>query len=45
MLFYWLNRRSQKKSYTWTQFKDMLKVFPLHSPKVKFNIYSGKIAY
>ena len=44
MLFYWLNRRSQKKSYTWPQFHDMLKVYPLHTPKLKFSIYFGKIA-
>ena len=44
MLFYWLNRRSQRKSYTWPQFADMLKVYPLHSPKLKFSIYYGKIA-
>lgn len=44
MLFYWLNRRSQKTSYTWPQFNDMLKVYPLHTPKVKFSIYTGKIA-
>ena len=44
MLFYWLNRRSQKKSYTWLQFNDMLKVYPLHTPKLKFSIYFGKIA-
>ena len=45
MLFYWLNRRSQKKSYTWPQFADMLKVYPLKYPKIKFSIYTGKIAY
>ena len=44
MLFYWLNRRSQRRSYTWPQFNDMLKVYPLHTPKVKFSIYTGKIA-
>lgn len=44
MLFYWLNKRSQRKSYTWPQFADMLKVYPLHSPKLKFSIYYGKIA-
>jgi len=44
MLFYWLNKRSQKRSYTWEQFADMLKVYPLHSPMVKFSIYTGKIA-
>jgi RNA-directed DNA polymerase len=28
-LFKWLNRRSQKKSYTWEGFKERLKYFPL----------------
>ena len=45
MLFYWLNRRSQRKSYTWSQFGDLVKDFPLHTPKMKFSIYTGKIAY
>jgi len=45
MLYYWLNRRSQKRSYTWPQFADMLKVYPLKYPKIKFSIYTGKIAY
>lgn len=38
-LFYWLNRRSQKKSYTWEQFHDVLKLFPLAEPKIYDNIY------
>lgn len=44
MLFYWLNRRSQMKSYTWSQFADLMKDFPLHPPKVRFSIYTGKVA-
>lgn len=39
LLFYWLNRRSQKISYTWTKFKDMLKVYPLAPPKLYVSIY------
>jgi group II intron reverse transcriptase/maturase len=31
-LFKWLNRRSQKQSYTWEQFKDRLKSCPLPMP-------------
>ena len=38
-LFYWLNRRSQKKSYTWEQFHDVLKIFPLAKPKIYVNMY------
>ena len=40
MLFKWLNRRSQKKSYNWDGFNDLLKVFPLARPKIHFNMYS-----
>lgn len=32
-LFYWLNRRSQKKSYTWKTFNEMMKMYPLARPK------------
>lgn len=39
MLFYWLNRRSQKKSYTWGGFHDVLKRFPLAKPKIYVSIY------
>ena len=39
-LFYWLNRRSQKKSYTWEAFNAMLKVYPLARPKIYVSIYT-----
>ena len=39
MLLYWLNRRSQKKSYTWEGFHEVLKRFPLAKPKIYVNIY------
>lgn len=32
-LFYWLNRRSQKKSYNWSTFNEMMKKYPLALPK------------
>ena len=38
-LFYWLNRRSQKESYTWNAFNDMLKAYPLARPKIYVSIY------
>jgi len=31
-LFKWLNRRSQKRSYTWEGFKERLKNLPLTVP-------------
>ena len=39
MLFYWLNRRSQKRSYTWEGYHEVLKQFTLAKPKIYVNIY------
>ena len=38
-LYFWLNRRSQKKSYNWNAFNAMLKAYPLTPPKIYVNIY------
>ncbi|WP_242831311.1 group II intron maturase-specific domain-containing protein [Desulfitobacterium dehalogenans] len=38
-LFKWLNRRSQKRSYTWEGFNNLLKVFPLIQPRIRVSIY------
>ena len=38
-LFYWLNRRSQKNSYSWSAFSDMLKEYPLARPRIYVSIY------
>ena len=35
LLFKWLNRRSQKRSYTWKGFNRLLKRFGVSCPKVK----------
>ncbi len=40
-LFYWLNRRSNKKSYTWGQYNQMKEYYSLAEPKVHVNIYDG----
>ena len=40
-LFKCLNRRSQKKSYTWEQFDDMLRTYPLAEPKIYVSVYAG----
>ena len=40
LLFKWLNRRSQKKSYEWNGFNQMLKMYKLPVPKIKVNIYA-----
>ena len=39
LLFKWLNRRSQRKSFTWDKFRLFLHKYPLPSPRVKVNIY------
>ena len=41
MLFYWLNERSQKRSYTWKGFVDMLKKYPLVNPKIYVSVYQS----
>ena len=39
-LFYWLNRRSQRKSYTWEGFIEMLtQAYPLAKPRIYVSIY------
>ena len=39
LLFYWLNRRSQKKSYTWDEFHVLLEKIPIKKPKLKHCLY------
>lgn len=39
ILFFWLNRRSQKRSYTWKGYKDMIRQLRLAEPKIYVNIY------
>ena len=38
-LFYWLNRRSQKKSYSWSAYNDLLKEYPLKRPRIYVSVY------
>lgn len=40
LLFKWLNKRSQKKSYEWNGFNQMLTIYQLPTPKIKINIYA-----
>lgn len=42
-LYYWLNRRSQKRSYTWERFNEMLKSYPLISPKIYVSVYKRQL--
>jgi group II intron reverse transcriptase/maturase len=39
MLFKWLNRRSQRKSFNWEQFAQYLKKYPLPKPHITFRLY------
>ena len=34
ILFKWLNRRSQRKSYNWTGFAELMKTFAIPAPKI-----------
>ena len=39
LVFKWLNRRSQKKSFNWQEFQLYLERFPLPKPKIYHNLY------
>ncbi len=39
LLFKWLNRRSQRKSFGWDKFQKMLRKYPLPRPKIAVNIF------
>ena len=39
-LYKWLNKRSQRRSYTWETFQDgLLRTFPLAMPKIDVSLY------
>lgn len=38
-IFKWLNRRSDRKSYTWEGFKQLLETMKLPKPSIKVNLY------
>jgi hypothetical protein len=40
-LYFWLNRRSQKRSYSWSRFNDMLREYPLAKPRIYVSIYDS----
>jgi RNA-directed DNA polymerase len=42
LLFKWMNRRSQRKSFSWDKFNLFLKKYPLPKPRIKVNIYNLK---
>jgi RNA-directed DNA polymerase len=39
LVFKWLNRRSQKKSFSWDKFKIFLRKYNTVSPTIKVNLY------
>lgn len=39
-LYKWLNRRSQKRSYNWMEFNQMLKSYPLAKPRIYVSVYA-----
>jgi group II intron reverse transcriptase/maturase len=39
-LFFWLNHRSQRKSFTWDSFHRYLRRYPLPNPKIYVNLYA-----
>jgi RNA-directed DNA polymerase len=43
LLFKWLNRRSQRKSFDWEKFRLFLKKFPLPTPRIFVNIYDVRV--
>ena len=40
LVFKWINRRSQKKSFNWEQFNNYLQKYPLPKPKIYHNMYT-----
>lgn len=41
LVFKWLNRRSDKKSFNWAQFQTYLKKYPLPKPRIYQNLNSS----
>jgi len=43
LIFKWLNRRSQRKSFDWESFSDFLDKHTIVRPRIKVNLYKIKI--
>lgn len=41
LLYKWLNRRSQRNSYNFDKFKQMLQCYPLEKPKIYISVYGN----
>ncbi|WP_246246374.1 group II intron maturase-specific domain-containing protein [Paenibacillus lemnae] len=42
LLFKWLNRRSQRNSYTWDKFLLLMEANPLPKPRIYSSVFGGK---
>jgi len=40
LVYKWINRRSQKKSYNWAQFNRFLQYNPLPKPRIHYQLYT-----
>ena len=40
LVFKWLNRRSQKISFTWPEFRQYLRHYPLPKPRIYYKLYA-----
>ena len=40
LIFKWLNRRSQKRTWNWTSFREYIQINPLPEPKLTYAIYN-----
>ncbi len=40
LCYKWINRRSQRKSFTWKKFSKFLKLNPLPKPRIKHSLYN-----
>lgn len=40
LVFKWLNKRSEKKSFSWERFQKYLEVYPLPKPKLTYALYN-----
>jgi len=45
MFFKWINRRSQKQSMTWDDFKRYLRRFPLPKPRIYVSFFGSRNGY
>ena len=44
LVYKWLNRRSQKKSFSWEEFQELLRRYPLPKPRLVHNFYAPSYA-